>query len=119
LALAGGAREAVNRDSRLPPESGPIAPARADAVAPEGEFEATFGADGERMPVVGLGRVLMITGWLVFLIGLVITILSRLALGRLPGDVVVERGSFTLYFPIVTSILLSLVLSSLLWLLRR
>jgi len=66
-----------------------------------------------------LGRALMITGGLVFLVGLVITVAGRLGLGRLPGDVVVERGGFTLYVPIVTSILLSLVLSGLLWLLRR
>lgn len=72
------------------------------------------------MPETGsLGRVLMIAGGLVFLVGLVITVAGRLGLGRLPGDVVVERGSFTLYVPIVTSILLSLVLSGLLWLLRR
>jgi hypothetical protein len=42
-----------------------------------------------------------------------------LGAGRLPGDVVVERGSWTFYFPIVTSILLSLLLSGILWLLRR
>jgi len=61
----------------------------------------------------------MLTGGLMFLIGLVLTLLGRMGLGRLPGDVVVERGNFTFYFPLVTSILLSLVLSGLLWLLRR
>ena len=40
-------------------------------------------------------------------------------LGRLPGDFVFRRGNFTFYFPIVTSILLSIVLSLLLWLFRR
>lgn len=39
--------------------------------------------------------------------------------GRLPGDVVVRRGNFTLAFPIVTCLLLSLVLSLILWLFRR
>ena len=39
--------------------------------------------------------------------------------GRLPGDVVYRRGNFTFYFPLMTSILLSLVLSLLLWLFRR
>ncbi len=67
----------------------------------------------------GLGRVLMITGGLMFLIGLALTVLGRIGMGRLPGDIVVERGSFTFYFPLVTSILLSLILSGLLWLLRR
>jgi hypothetical protein len=42
-----------------------------------------------------------------------------LRIGRLPGDVVVERERFKLYFPLATSILLSIVLSLVLWLLRR
>jgi hypothetical protein len=67
----------------------------------------------------GLGRVLMVTGGLVFLAGVVLTVADRLGLGRLPGDIVVERGHTTFYFPIVTSILLSLLLSALLWLFRR
>jgi hypothetical protein len=69
--------------------------------------------------VPGLGRILMITGGLVFVVGLALSVLGRLGMGRLPGDIVVERGNFTFYFPVVTSILLSLVLSGLLWLLRR
>jgi hypothetical protein len=67
----------------------------------------------------GLGRVLMLTGGLVFLLGLVLALGGRLGLGRLPGDLVVERQGFTLYVPIVTSIVLSLILSGILWLLRR
>jgi hypothetical protein len=67
----------------------------------------------------GLGRTLMVTGALVFVLGLALTFAGRAGLGRLPGDVVIERGNATFYFPIVTSILLSLLLSGLLWLLRR
>jgi hypothetical protein len=67
----------------------------------------------------GLGRVLMATGGLVFVLGLLLTFAGRTGLGRLPGDIVVERGNFTFYFPIVTSILLSLIVSAILWLLRR
>jgi len=67
----------------------------------------------------GLGRMLMIAGGLMFVIGLALTLLGRAGFGRLPGDVVVERGNFTFYFPVVTSILLSLLLSGLLWLLRK
>jgi hypothetical protein len=40
-------------------------------------------------------------------------------LGRLPGDIVVQRGGWTFYFPIVTMILASLLLSAIVWLLRR
>lgn len=67
----------------------------------------------------GLGRILMTTGGLLFVLGVALTFLGRTGVGRMPGDIVVERGNFTLYFPIVTSILLSLVVSGLLWLLRR
>jgi Protein of unknown function (DUF2905) len=67
----------------------------------------------------GLGRMLMVAGGLVFLVGLVMTLAPRFGLGRLPGDVVWERGSFTLYLPIVTSIILSLILTAVLWLARR
>jgi hypothetical protein len=66
-----------------------------------------------------MGRMLMTAGGVMFVIGLALTVLGRAGLGRLPGDVVVERGNFTFYFPIVTSILLSLLLSGLLWLLRK
>lgn len=67
----------------------------------------------------GLRRILMTTGGLLFVLGVALTFLGRTGVGRLPGDIVVERGNFTLYFPIVTSILLSLVVSGVLWLLRR
>ena len=67
----------------------------------------------------GFGRMLMVTGAVLFVLGLVLAFLGRTGVGRLPGDIVVERGNFTFYFPIVTSILLSLVLSGILWLLRR
>ena len=67
----------------------------------------------------GLGRILMMTGGLLFVLGLALTFLGRTGAGRLPGDIVVERGNVTFYFPIVTSILLSLIVSGLLWLLRR
>jgi hypothetical protein len=67
----------------------------------------------------GLGRLLMLTGVVLFVIGAALTFLGRTSLGRLPGDIVVERSNFTFYFPIVTSILLSLILSGIFWLLRR
>jgi hypothetical protein len=61
----------------------------------------------------------MLAGGLIFAFGLVLSLAGRAGLGRLPGDVVVQRGNWTIYFPIVTSILLSLLLTGLLWLLRR
>ncbi len=67
----------------------------------------------------GIGRVLMLAGGLLFVVGLAFMLLGRTGLGRLPGDIVIQRGNFSFYFPIVTSILLSLILSGILWLLRR
>ncbi|MBV8092182.1 MAG: DUF2905 domain-containing protein, partial [Acetobacteraceae bacterium] len=45
--------------------------------------------------------------------------LTKLGLGRLPGDIVVERENFSFYFPLVTCVIVSIVLSFILWLLNR
>jgi len=66
-----------------------------------------------------LGRLLMIAGAVLLVAGVAVTMAGRLGLGKLPGDIVVRRGNFTLYFPLMTSILVSLLLSLLFWALRR
>jgi len=68
-----------------------------------------------------LGRVFIGLGLLLAVVGVLLMLGSRLGLGRLPGDLVIERKQVRVYFPIVTSILVSLVLSVLLnlWLRRR
>lgn len=66
-----------------------------------------------------IGRLLMVVGALVFLLGLTLTAGGRLPLGRLPGDLVVRRDGLTLYFPLATCLLLSLLLSLVLSWLRR
>jgi hypothetical protein len=52
-------------------------------------------------------------------IGLLWPWLSRSGLGRLPGDIVIQRDNFTFYFPIVTALIISAVLSLILWLIGR
>jgi DUF2905 family protein len=69
--------------------------------------------------MTNLGRILMLTGAILFIAGLLLTVAGPIGIGRLPGDIVYRRGSFTLYFPIVTSILLSIALSLIFWLFRR
>jgi hypothetical protein len=69
--------------------------------------------------VSGMNRYLIAAGVLLVLIGLAWPWLSKLGLGRLPGDIVIEREGFSLYIPIVTGLLLSAVASLLFWLLRR
>jgi Protein of unknown function (DUF2905) len=64
-------------------------------------------------------RFLIALGLLILIAGIIWPLLSRMGLGRLPGDLMFQRGGATFYFPLVTSILVSLVLSALLWLLNR
>ncbi len=63
--------------------------------------------------------VLIVAGAILLFVGLAWPVLTRLGLGRLPGDIVVARGNFRFYFPIVTSLLISAVLTLVVWLFRR
>lgn len=60
-------------------------------------------------------RPLILCGVLLILIGVAWPWLSKLPFGRLPGDIVVERENFRFYFPLATALLVSVVLSLLLW----
>jgi len=66
-----------------------------------------------------LPRFLIGLGLVILIIGIMWPILSRMGLGRLPGDIMFERGGTTFYFPLVTCIIISLVLSAVLWLVNR
>jgi hypothetical protein len=66
-----------------------------------------------------MARFLIITGLMLLVAGLLWPYMAKLGLGRLPGDIVFTRGNTTFYFPIMTSIILSVVLSAVLWLLGR
>ena len=67
-----------------------------------------------------IGRFLVIIGVMVALAGLLMwTGLTPKWLGRLPGDIRVERGNFSLYFPIVTCIVVSIILTLIFSLFRR
>ncbi len=65
------------------------------------------------------GRLLLIGGGLIALVGLLFFILGRLGLGRLPGDIFIQRENFSLYFPLATMIIISIVLTLLVNFLRR
>ncbi len=68
-----------------------------------------------------LGRTLVVVGAVIALAGVVIVVAERLGLrlGRLPGDLAVERDRFRFYLPLGTSLLLSIILSLVLWLAGR
>lgn len=64
-------------------------------------------------------RILIITGILVLTAGLLWPWISKLGLGRLPGDIVIERDGFSFYFPITTCIVVSVVITIIFWLFRK
>jgi hypothetical protein len=67
-----------------------------------------------------VGRMLVVFGVLIALVGVALMVLGRVPwLGRLPGDIHIERGNWTFYFPLATSLLLSAVLTLILWILGR
>ncbi len=66
-----------------------------------------------------LGKLLLVAGAFLALTGLVLFLLSRLGLGRLPGDILIQKEHFTFYFPLATSILISIILTIVFNLIRR
>ncbi|HEV8586070.1 MAG TPA: DUF2905 domain-containing protein [Methylomirabilota bacterium] len=67
-----------------------------------------------------VGRALIVLGLFLVVVGVLISLVGKVAwLGRLPGDIHIQRGNWTFYFPLATSILLSIVLSLAFWLLGR
>lgn len=66
-----------------------------------------------------MAKFLIIAGLVMVGLGILWMVGERFGLGRLPGDIVVERGNFKFYFPLATSLILSVVISLLLWLFNR
>ncbi len=67
-----------------------------------------------------VGKMLLLVGGVLVVVGLLLTVGARIpGLGRLPGDIVYRKGNFSFYFPLATSLLLSLVLTAVFALLRR
>jgi hypothetical protein len=67
-----------------------------------------------------VGKILMAFGLLIALAGVVLVLVGRVPwVGRLPGDIHIQRGNFTFYFPLATSLLLSVVLTLIFYLVGR
>jgi hypothetical protein len=64
-------------------------------------------------------RFLIVVGVVLVVVGLAWPWISKLGLGRLPGDIHIQRDGFDFYFPVTTAIVISLVISLVLWLLRK
>ena len=73
------------------------------------------------MPDLGpLGKMLILLGVFIILIGVLLVIGEKIPwIGRLPGDIIIRKKNFTFYFPIVTSILISIILTLLFTLFRK
>ncbi len=71
-------------------------------------------------PGLDLGKILIAFGLLIALAGVVLVLVGRVPwIGRLPGDIHIQRGNFTFYFPLATSLLLSVVLTLIFYLVGR
>ena len=66
-----------------------------------------------------MNRTLILIGLALLVAGLAWPVLSKLPLFRLPGDLVIDRPGFKAFFPITSMLIVSLVVSAVLWLLRR
>lgn len=71
----------------------------------------------------GLGRGLLLIGAVLVVIGGLLSLLGKLpwpgGLGRLPGDILIQRKNFTFYFPLATGLLISLILTLIFWFFTR
>ncbi|CUT00209.1 DUF2905 domain-containing protein [Candidatus Chrysopegis kryptomonas] len=69
-----------------------------------------------------VGKILMLFGALLFIFGVIFLIADKIGgkvpfIGRLPGDILIQKRNFTFYFPLTTSILVSIILTLILWIL--
>jgi hypothetical protein len=64
----------------------------------------------------GLAKVFMVLGIIIFVVGFLMQFIN---IGKLPGDIVIKKGNTTFYFPIVTSILVSVILSAIFYFFGR
>jgi hypothetical protein len=67
-----------------------------------------------------IGRFLIIIGIVISAVGVILLLSGKIPwLGRLPGDIIIQRKNFSFYFPLATSILLSVILTFIFWLISR
>jgi hypothetical protein len=70
--------------------------------------------------MTGLGKMLIIFGIILTVFGVVISFAGKVPwLGRLPGDIYIKRDNFTFYFPLATSIIISIIISLFFWLIKK
>lgn len=71
-------------------------------------------------PEVYIGKFLILVGIIIIIVGVLLLMAGKIPyIGRLPGDIVIQKKNFTFYFPLATSILLSILITLVLWFLGR
>ncbi len=71
-------------------------------------------------PLGSLGKIFIIIGAIIAVIGIILVLGDKIPwIGRLPGDIIIKRDKFTFYFPLLTSIIISLLLTLLFYLFRK
>ncbi|AFK86689.1 MULTISPECIES: DUF2905 domain-containing protein [Thermoanaerobacterium] len=65
------------------------------------------------------GKTLIVIGIVLTIVGIILFFGGKFGIGHLPGDIVFKKGNFTFYFPLMSSIILSVVLTLILWLFRK
>ncbi|MFN3479807.1 MAG: DUF2905 domain-containing protein [Thermodesulfovibrionales bacterium] len=69
---------------------------------------------------VFIGKFLILAGLIIIVIGAILLLAGKIPyIGRLPGDIVIQKKNFTFYFPLATSLILSLLITFILWLIGR
>jgi hypothetical protein len=67
----------------------------------------------------GLGKILVLTGIVLIILGVLFVLFNKLPFDRFPGDIVIKKGNFTFYFPLGLSIIASIILTVILYLISR
>ncbi len=69
------------------------------------------------MDIGSIGKTIIILGVILIVIGIILTFIGKIPfLGKLPGDIYIQKKNFAFYFPLTTSIILSIILSLIFWL---
>ena len=66
-----------------------------------------------------MNKILVFIGIVIIAVGLLWPVISKMPFGKLPGDIAIKKEGFQLYFPLTTMIIISLVLSVILWLFKK
>ncbi len=66
-----------------------------------------------------MNKILVFIGIVIIAVGLLWPVISKMPFGKLPGDIAIKKEGFQLYFPVTTMIIISIVLSVILWLFKK